>query len=203
LGEWEKLRSEDPHDLWWGNFIRAARFRMMELIRDDAQVEITFLVFRPGYVTRGQEDDISYIDNIRPIRERFAREYKHPIRLVWFDNTQELVSYINNRDRSNKIVGFEYFGHSNSHAFMFDYSSDIAGASSAWLHADDLGRLRRRAFHHDAYCKSWGCYSGNFFSRAFHKAMRVPMWGATGKTDYSELQYNRLPIVRKGRWVNP
>lgn len=214
LREWEKLRKEDPHDVWWGNFVRAARFRMTQLIRDDPNVQITWLVYMPAYQTRQHEDaqhggnpGLSRIENIRSVPQMFARDYKRPIRLIWFDETQQLVDYINDRGRGNKIIGFEYFGHSNAPAFMFDYSNAVSGASRAWLHESDLGRLRRRAFDRDAYCKSWGCYSAKEqeknFCRAFRKATGVGMWGATGKTDYSVLKDDKLPVVVNGRWLKP
>ena len=203
LSKWEDLR-EDPHDRWWGNFVRAARFRMTQLIRENTEVGITWLVYRPAYVSRGSEDGVSRIDNIRSVPEMFARDFKHPIRLIWFDRSEELISYINQRRGGKKIIGFEYFGHSNRHAFMFDYSNQISGVSCSWLHERDLRKIRRRVFGRRAYCKSWGCYSGLSFCPVFRKSTGISMWGATHKTDFSELKYDRLPKVdEKGKWVYP
>ncbi|MGI9242705.1 MAG: hypothetical protein ACR2RV_18050, partial [Verrucomicrobiales bacterium] len=201
LQKWEELRV-DRHDRWWGNFIRSARIRMQQLIGRDSRHQITWLVFRPAYSSRAAEDGQPRIDHVRSVRTMFARDYQRTINLVWFDSTADLVNYVNDRDRSNKVVGFEFFGHSNAPAFMFDYSNDISGASKAWLHQDELHRFRRRAFDRDAFCKSWGCYSGQSFCRAFRRATGVAMWGATDKTDYSVLKDNRLPVISNlGTWV--
>ncbi|MEM0896077.1 MAG: hypothetical protein AAGJ79_04260, partial [Verrucomicrobiota bacterium] len=103
--------------------------------------------------------------------------------------------------RRTKIGGFEYFGHSNKFAFMFDYSNWISGVSKSWLHEADLRKISRRAFAKDAYCQSWGCHSGESFCAAWRKATGTKMWGAEGKTDYSVLQYGKLPeISGNGRW---
>jgi hypothetical protein len=83
------------------------------------------------------------------------------------------------------ICDFEYFGHSNKYCFMFDYSGVIYGASTSWLHEKDLSRINGSAFTRDAYCKSWGCHTGESMSRAWKRATGLPMWGAIGKTDYS------------------
>lgn len=203
LQKWETLRRRpDQHDKWWGNFIRAARLRMVEIIKADPSARITWLVYRPGYKTRGTEEGESRISDIESVPEMFARDYKHPIRLVWFDEGQDVVNYINKHGGSNKIAGFEYFGHSNRCAMMFDYSNHISGACRAWLHEDELKKLSRRAFAKNAFCKSWGCHTGESFSKKFKAATGVRMWGALGKTDYSVLQYGKLPIISdNGRWT--
>jgi len=203
LQEWEVLRA-DRHDLWWGNFVRSARFRMHQLFEGDPRRQITWLVYRPAYVSRGAEDGQPRIDHVKSVRTMFARDYQRTIKLVWFDTTAQLIDYVNNRDRSNKVVGFEFFGHSNAPAWMFDYSNHISGVSRAWLHEDELGKFRRRAFDRNAFCKSWGCYSGQSFCRAFRKATGVAMWGATDKTDYAVLKDGRLPVIsNRGVWVQP
>jgi hypothetical protein len=203
LREWELLRAE-PHDFWWGNYIRAARIRMTQLIKQNPDVNLTWLVYRPAYVSRGAAEGESRIDNILSVPEMFAHDYDHPIRLIWFDRSEQLIDHVNTRGRRNKIIGFEFFGHSNAPDFMFDYSNHISGASRAWLHASELDRLRRRAFDRNAYCKSWGCYSGQDFCRAFRRATGVAMWGATGKTDYAVLKDGRLPVVSyPDEWVRP
>ncbi len=204
LRQWENLM-ERPHDFWWGNFIRAARFRMTALIRKNPDINLTWFVYRPAYVSRGKEDGRSRIADIESVPAMFARDYKHPIRLSWFDETEELIAHVNNRD-GTKVIGFEYFGHSNRHAFMFDYSNHVSGASRAWLHESELRRFRRRAFDRNGFFKSWGCHSGqkNSFCKAFRKATGVGMWGATDKTDYSVLKDDRMPVVLGGgKWVRP
>ena len=62
---------------------------------------------------------------------------------MWFDSGQDVINYLNSgkNRRRTKLTGFEYFGHSNRHCFMFDYSCDILGASSAFLHENDLKKI--------------------------------------------------------------
>jgi hypothetical protein len=202
LRKWELLRRKpDQHDKWWGNFIRSARIRMVELIKKNPSASITWMVYRPGYAARGTEEGQSRISDIESVPEMFARDYKHPIKLIWFDDGQDVINYINRHGGGNKIAGFEYFGHSNRHAFMFDYSSHISGASRAWIHENDLKGISRRAFAKNAFCKSWGCHSGESFIKKFKTATGVRMWGALGKTDYSVLQYGQLPVVSGGSWT--
>ena len=81
---------------------------------------------------------------------------------------------------------FEYFGHSNRHAFLFDYSCDIMGASKAWLHENDLSKIKRRSFAKNAFCRSFGCHTGESMSGVWRKHTGVRMWGVQGKTDYAE-----------------
>ena len=47
LIEWEKLRA-NPHDRYWGNFIRTARIRMQQIRGAEGgnDVNITWLVYR-------------------------------------------------------------------------------------------------------------------------------------------------------------
>jgi len=52
LTEWEKFKAA-PHDIWWGNFIRAARVRIEQLRKEHGPAaRITWLVYKPGYVRR-------------------------------------------------------------------------------------------------------------------------------------------------------
>jgi hypothetical protein len=128
---------------------------------------------------------------------------KYGIRLVWFSSTDELINYVNNGQNRNaiKVSGFEYFGHSNKYCFVFDYSNHILGASKSFLHQSDLKRLDRKAFAKGAYCKSWGCHSGEAFSQEFRRVTGLKMIGAIGKTDYSESWKGTLPFVSNGgRW---
>ena len=113
LIEWEKYKVV-PHDHYWGNFIRTARVRLEELrtqLGPDAK--ITWLVYKPSYITRGEQDKIDYIADINSVRDKFN------LNLVYFSTsnigTSEVIDYLNGgqpRD-SVKIADFEYFGHSN------------------------------------------------------------------------------------------
>jgi hypothetical protein len=111
------------------------------------------------------------------------------INLVWFRSTDELIRYINGGMNrwSVKISGFEYFGHSNMHSFMFDYSSDLYATSTCWLHEADLKRIKGSAFARNAHCQSWGCHSAESMSKFWKKHIGVPLIGAKGKTDYSDM----------------
>lgn len=200
LMEWEKYKPQ-PHDRWWGNFIRAARVRIQQLQKEHgANVPITWLVYRPGYIRRSQRQDISddLMANIISVRD------KYKINLVWFDTTDQLLSYINYgrpRDRV-KIANFEFYGHSNRACFMFDYSNEIDSASKVWLHENDLRKIKRGIFTKDAFIKSWGCHTGESMSKAWRAATGKRMIGAIGKTDYA---YGHLrgwvPALSRGaRW---
>ena len=58
LRKWETLRKEKyQHDRWWGNFIRPARARVQELQSAYTdQCDITWLVYKPSYESRANED---------------------------------------------------------------------------------------------------------------------------------------------------
>ena len=202
LKEWEQYRKETHrHDRWWGNFVRTARIRMEQLQKmTNKQIRITWLVYKPGYVNRSDEDGEPLIDHIISVRD------KYNINLVWFDKGDDVINYINSgQNRRNvKVTGFEYFGHSNKYCFTFDYSNEILGASKAFLHQEDLAKINRKAFDRNAYCKSWGCHSGESFSTAFKRSAGVKMIGALGKTDYSDTWKMILPTVSSGggRWTN-
>ena len=200
LLEWENYRREEHrHDRWWGNFVRAARIRIQQLQKaTNEEINITLLVYRPGYVTRAREDGDPLISHIESVRD------KYKVRLVWFSTTSELINYVNRgQNRSQmKVSGFEYFGHSNKYCFVFDYSNEILGASKVFLHQSQLSQFDRKVFAKGAYCKSWGCHSGESMSGAFRKATGHKMIGAVGKTDYSEVWKQTLPFVSPGgRWT--
>lgn len=198
LRVWEDLRPEShQHDQWWGNFVRAARIRMEQLRAQYGNaVNITWLVYRPGYSKRSREDGRSLEELIHSVRDKFGT------RLVWIDSGDDIVNYLNGgRDRRVvKISGFEYFGHSNRHCFMLDYSCDIMGASTAWLHEDELHRIRRGLFKPDAHVQSYGCHTGESMSAKWLRATGVRMIGAMGKTDYSDIWKGTLPHINQGYW---
>ena len=190
---WEKYK-QAPHDNWWLNFIRASRIRMEELRNQfGPNLPITWLVYEPAYKRREalmHEGDLFGI--IRSIPEAYN------VKLVHFDRQSDLINYLNNR--TQKIAGFEYFGHSNKACFLFDYSNEIDSASKVWLHETDLTKLRRGIFANGAYAKSWGCHTGESMSQKFRSATGIKMIGANGKTQYMT---ETLPIISTpgGYWV--
>ena len=199
LFRWENLRIEDHrHDRWWGNFVRTARIRMQQLRAAPGgdSLDITWLVYRDAYVKRGAEEGRSLIDLIHSVRDAYN------VNLVWFNSGQDVIDYLNRgRDRRHhKLSGFEYYGHSNKYAFMFDYSCDIAGASSAYLHENHLDQLRRGLFTKNAHVQSYGCHTGESMSKLWKKATGTTMVGAVGKTDYSLSWQGTLPHINKGYW---
>ncbi|MCB1090078.1 MAG: hypothetical protein KDL87_01000, partial [Verrucomicrobiae bacterium] len=131
---------------------------------------------------------------------------KYGVRLVWINNGADVINYLNNAPnrRHMKVGGFEYFGHSNKYCWTFDYSNEILGASKAFLHERDLKGIKRGVFSRQAFCKSWGCHSGESFVKAFKKATGVDMIGAIGKTDYSKTYLMILPTLSSqgGRWTS-
>ena len=183
LREWEDFRApETQHDRWWGNFVRASRVRIQDLKPQlPPSTTITWLVYREAYARRSNEDGRPLVSFIESVRDTYG------VKLVWVRNGDDVIDYINrgaNR-RSTKVAGFEYFGHSNKHCFMLDYSSEVYGASASWLHERDLANLRSSAFAPGAFCKSWGCHTGESMSAEWKKATGIWMIGANGKTDYA------------------
>lgn len=193
---WEKFK-EVPHDKWWGNFIRTARVRIEEMraqLGPDAR--ITWFVYKDGYVRRGKQEGRDLVGLIESVRDKFH------VNLVLFDKSQELIDYLNRgqaRDQV-KIANFEYFGHSNRACFMFDYSSEMDSASKCWLHQNDFAKLQRGIFAKDAFVKSWGCHTGEEMSQKFRSATGVKMWGAVGRTDYSQGYVVQL-ATPQDRWT--
>ena len=118
----------------------------------------------------------------------------YKLRLIFFDRTSEMTAYLNGgQDRRSKpICDLEYFGHSNKACWMFDYSNNIDSASKVWLHEKDLLQIHRGVFAKNAYVKSWGCHSGESFSKKFASATGGKMIGAKGKTQYMD---EELPIL--------
>jgi len=199
LLEWEKFKPV-PHDRWWGNFIRPARVRMQALrAQHGPEALITWLVYKRGYERRQKRmNEPQLISNILSVRDLVGAN------LVWIRSGEDVIEYLNNgqpRDRV-KIANFEYFGHSNSKCFMFDYSNEIDSASKAWLHEDELKGLKRGIFTRDAFIKSWGCHTGESMSKKWRRATGRPMIGAVGKTDYGPMYRNNWqPVLAQGgRW---
>jgi hypothetical protein len=195
LRDWENLRVEsDRHDRWWANFVRASTLRMAEIRKAyGSQSPLVWIVYKPGYVTRGKEDGKPYVKWITEVAaERRAT-------LLWFHSSEEFIQLVNSRP-SGSISTFDYFGHSNRHAFMFDYGNDIMAASTSWLHERDLARMSHRVFRRNAYCKSWGCHTGESMSGYWQRALGVPLEGANGPTNYRVISFGKLPEV-SGSWV--
>jgi len=181
LRKWENLRMPGTqHDRWWGNFIRPARVRIEQIQKQNPNALITWMVYQDAFRLRSQEDQRDLFSLVQSVRDKYR------VRLIWFNSGDEVIRYINSgQNRSQvKIVNFEYYGHSNKFCFMFDYSSHVYGASKAYLHQRDLGKINKRAFAKGAFCKSWGCHTGESMSAVWRKSTGLPMIGAVGKTNY-------------------
>lgn len=192
---WEKWKAA-PHDGWWMNFVRASRIRINEIQTANPTADLTWLVYRPAYQTRGLQDSRDYLSDIRSVQSTYH------IRLIFFDRASEVIDYLNSgQDRRSKpICDLEYFGHSNKACWMFDYSNNIDSASKVWLHERDLPQIHRGLFARNAFIKSWGCHSGESFTKTFASATGGHMIGAKGKTQYMD---EELPIISTvgGYWV--
>lgn len=204
LRQWEDSRHQfDQHDKVWYNFVRKGKFRIKELmVKHGRGIKVTMLVYRPAYLSRQAEEGRPLTQWVESIRDDyFKKRYDFDMDIVWFDTAAELVSYINSgRDRSKtKIANFEYFGHSNRHAFMLDYSNSVMGASGEWLHEDELGKIGRHAFAKNAYCRSFGCHTGESMSHKWRRATGLRMWGVVGKTDFS-VSNTEAVITPGGYW---
>ncbi len=189
---------ERSHDKHWGNFIDSAVVRIKEikpkLLEGD---QITWLVYRPGYQSRGVELNADLLANI------LRRANQEGVALFWFDTQEQLINYLNSgKDRTrNKIQHLDYFGHSNKACFLFDYSNVMDSMSKDYLHTMDLKKIKNDLFTPDATCQSWGCHSGEYYSAKWKERFGVKMTGAIGKTDYSRV--HSLPFLssEKGRWA--
>ncbi len=196
LTKWEHLRvKEDQHDRWWANFIRACTVRIDEIHKAyGPNVPIVWMVYRPAYIARGKEDGKPYTTWIA---EQAA---KRRATLIWFDSSGDFIRKLNERPRGS-VETFDFFGHSNRHAFLFDYGNDIMAASTAWLHENDLPRIKSSIFARDAYCKSWGCHTGESMTKVWRRTVGIPLEGAAGPTSYVNVgRDGTLPAVRGG-WV--
>ena len=192
---WEKWKAQ-PHDKWWLNFIRAAQLRIGQIQQLNPQQQITWIVYRPAYLSRGRQDGQDYASFINGIRDSLH------VKLMWFDTTSQLLNYINAgqpRDRV-KINDLEFFTHSNKACFLFDYSNIIDSASKVWLHENDMSKINRGIFTKDALVRSWGCHTGESMSGRFRSATGVAMWGLTGKSQYMTDELP-VPAPAAGHWT--
>lgn len=193
LRTWEDLRVEkDQHDRWWANFIRASTMRMDELrAAHGANAKIVWLVHKNGYVKRGKEDRKPYTTWIQ------EQATKRGAKLVWVAGADSVISQMN---RMRKVNTFDFFGHSNKHCFLLDYSNSIMGVSTDWLHENDLQKLTPFIFAKGAVCKSWGCHSGESMNSFWKAALGRELIGVRGKTDYTSLSVGRMPKAN-GTWI--
>lgn len=195
LRKWENLRVEsDQHDRWWANFIRASTLRMAEIrIAYGKEANITWVVYRPGYVSRGQEDGKPYTSWIKEQAD------KRNVTLKWISTGSGAINAINSHP-SKSVISFDFFGHSNKYCFLLDYSCEIMGVSKAWIHENDLGKIRRSLFDKNAQCQSWGCHTGESMSAVWKRHTGKTLIGVRGKTDYAMVGRGQMPSVN-GRWV--
>lgn len=195
LRKWENLRvKSDQHDRWWANFIRASTLRMVEIRRAyGPDAKITWVVYRPGYVARGSEDGKPYTTWIG------EQASKRNVTLRWVSSGSSAISAINNHP-SKSVVTFDFFGHSNKFCFLLDYSCYIMGVSKAWIHQDDLGKIRRSIFAKNAQCQSWGCHTGESMSGVWKRQTGKTLIGVRGKTNYEMVGRGQMPSV-SGSWV--
>jgi hypothetical protein len=177
------------HDFYWFNFIDASTIWLKQ-IKEQAAPDtlVTWLVYRPSYESRSKEMGMDLIPQIA------AKANQLGVNLLWFETKDQLINYFNKgQDRDKmKIGSFDYFGHSNKACFLFDYSNTIDTMSIAYLHVDDLKRIHGDDFARDAVCKSWGCHSGEMYSKWWKSEFDVAMIGAVGKTDFS---HGGLPVL--------
>lgn len=194
LRKFENYRvASDRHDKWWANFIRASTLRMDEFKKAYGdQATFTWFVYRQAYVNRGQEDGKPYTTWIT------EQAQKRGARLVWISSGDDFIAKFN-RLPARSVNTFDYLGHSNKYCFLLDYSSQVLGASAAWLHENQIPSMSSRPFAKRAICKSWGCHTAESMSAKWKAALRVPLIGAHGKTDYATLSQGRMPSV-SGRW---
>ncbi len=196
LKSWEHLRGPVAHDNWWANFVRAATVHMDLTQKKNPGAQFVWIVYRPAYVVRGKEDGKDYV---AMIREQASK--RKGVKLVFVDTAAAAINAINQAGGGKgRITSFYYFGHSNSHAFMLDYSNSIMAASKQFLHEKELaGRLDPRAFARNAECWSYGCYTGNSMSGIWKKVVGVPLWGNTQSTRYQPVGWGAMP-TGNGEW---
>jgi len=184
------------HDFYWFNFVDASTIWLKQIKSTAAPGDlVTWLVYRPSYVSRSSELGMDLIPQIAQKAKELG------VALYWFDTKEQLINYLNKgQDRDKiKITSFDYFGHSNKACFLFDYSNTIDTMSVAFLHVVDLKHIHGHDFAKDAVCKSWGCHSGELYSKWWKDEFDVAMTGAIGKTDFS---HGGLPALSDAncRW---
>lgn len=195
LRSWENFRGSNAHDNWWANFVRASTVKIGLLRESNPNARITWIVYRPAYITRGKENNINYVSNITETAQKLK------VKLVWVDTAEQAFRAVAAAGRAERMNSFTYFGHSNPHAFMLDYSNDMIAASTQWMHETDIEKyLTPALFMPDAECRSYGCYTGQSMSGYWKRATQVPMWGNLESTRYQPVGDGKLP-AGAGRWV--
>lgn len=195
LRGWEDLRvPRDQHDRWWANFVRASTLRMDEIRKAYGEFDrIVWMVYRPGYITRGREDSKPYVTWIG------EQATKRKVQLVWLNSSKDFFRTFNKLPKGS-VVNFDFFGHSNKHCWLLDYSNDIMASSKSWIHETELHRIKASVLNRNAVCQSYGCHTGESMSAYFRQATGIPLIGAKGKTDYTVLSVGKLPVTT-GTWV--
>ncbi len=195
LRKWENLRIEkDRHDRWWANFIHSSTMRMDHIkAAYGPSAKIIWMVHKNGYAARAHEDGKPYTQWISD------QANKRGAQLIWINSSSSIINAINSRP-AKSITTFDYFGHSNKHCFLLDYSSEIYGACKAWLHEKDLHQIKASVFADKAICKSWGCHTGESMNTYWKAATGLEIIGAKGKTDYSALSDGNMPTIN-GTWI--
>lgn len=193
LRAWEDYRTaDDRHDRWWANFVRASTLRMAEIRQAYGKdAPLVWLVYKPGYEARGHEDQKPYTTWIA---EQAA---KRNATLIWFNSSSDFISKINSRPHQS-VETFDYFGHSNKFSFMFDYGCSIMAVSIAWLHENEIKKIKSSIFAKNAICKSWGCHTGASMSTVWKKNLGVSLIGAKGKTLYTMVGQGFMPTGYDG-----
>ena len=84
---------------------------------------------------------------------------------------------------------------------MLDYGNEIMAACKAWIHENDLGRIRRGIFAPQRLCQSYGCHTGESMSTDLETpARRHPRSGPTARpTTPSSAKADSPPS--SARWV--
>lgn len=198
LMRWEGLRIKpERHDNWWANFVRASTIRISHIRQADPKANITWIVYRPAYVTRSREDGKPYTKWI----EDLASKYK--VKLAWVNTADQAIKSLNAspRFRGDFVQSFYYFGHSNCYALMLDYGNDVMAVSTEWIHESDLNRINRSLFTSLSECRSYGCYTGASMSGWWKRILGVPLWGNMESTRYGPVSNGFLP-EGLGKWVH-
>lgn len=195
LRSWENYRGPAAHDNWWANFVRASTVEIGLMKQKNPNADIVWIVYRPSYVTRSKENQIDYIPKIQDTAKKLG------VKLVYVDSADAACKAISAAGKKSPITSFYYFGHSNPHAFMLDYSNFIMAASKDWIHEKDLAeKIDRTIFAPNAECWSYGCYTGRSMSKFWKEAFGVPMWGNMESTRYQPVGDGKLP-AGAGKWV--
>ena len=74
LRGWEKLRkSTDQHDNYWHNFVRKAKWRMFEVLKEEGpDTQITWMVYKPAYVRRASEEGRPLVQWVESVRDEVS-----------------------------------------------------------------------------------------------------------------------------------